>query len=293
MKCRVEEGRIVTDSLEFFLADTCNLSCEHCASSAPHLRDANLPALADFEESLSHLSRVLRARQIKFLGGEPLLNREIARFLAVAKGSGIFESVRVTTNGLLLDRADAGFWSSLSVLEVSRYRGVEHPLTDVGLARLRETAARFRVTLEIVEEPVFFATVVDERIGDSRLVRKIYSECGEAHSSPCHTLHRGRLYRCSRVHTLDRRLTALGVAHDPFTETDGLAVDAGLTAESLREYLESPRPLSACEFCLGTSGRRVPQRQLPAGRVAFEPALLADTRGAWARLRDRFKSSLR
>lgn len=296
MKCRVKEGKIVTDSLEFFLADTCNLSCEHCASSAPYLREPNFPALAQFEESLSHLSRIMRARQIKFLGGEPLLNRDGSSFLAAARASGMFESVRVTTNGLLLDRAEDGFWSSLDVLEVSRYRSVKSPLTEEGLARLCATAARFRVKLEVVEKPVFFATVVDAKIADPKVVRKIYSQCGEAHSSPCHTLYRGRLYRCSRVHTLDRRLTGLGVAHAPFTETDGIAVGADLTLEALRNYLESPEPLSACDFCLGTSGRHVPQRQLdlPAARVrvSYDPELLADTRGAWARGLDRLKAFL-
>jgi organic radical activating enzyme len=296
MKCLVEGGKVVTDSLEFFLADTCNLSCEHCASSAPYLNEPNFPDLAQFGESLSHLARVMRSRQIKFLGGEPLLNREIPRFLASARASGMFERVRVTTNGHLLERAGDGVWSSADVVEVSRYAGVKAPLSAETLARLRATATRSGAALEIVDHPVFFAALVDERIPDPEIVRRIYAKCGEAHSAPCHTLYRGRLYRCSRVHTLDRRLTGLGVEHAPFTETDGIKVDAGLTMAALRDYLESPRPLSACDFCLGTSGRHHTQRQLASGtspsRIAFEPGLTEDARGAWARWRDRLKSAL-
>lgn len=290
MKCRVEGGEIVTDSLEFFLADTCNLACEHCASSAPLVKKANFPDLLEFKESLALLRRVMRSKQIKFLGGEPLLNKDIAKFLAAAKASGMFERVRVTTNGLLLDRMGEEFWHNVDVVEVSRYRSGENALADAPVTRIRETAFRLGKKLEVVEKPEFFAAVVDERIPDPETVARVYADCGEAHRAPCHTLYKGKLYRCSRVHTLDLRLSARGVPHAPFTDVDGLAIGPGLSADAVRVYLESPEPLNACSFCLGTSGRWLAQRQLsekPGKKVAFSPDLLQQAPGLLRRMRER------
>lgn len=265
--CALDDGRVATKSLEFFLADTCNLRCAHCAASAPYLRAPNFPALSSFEDSLSHLGRVLRARQIKFLGGEPLLNPQCPAFLAAARRSGMFQTIHVTTNGLLAGRLGDDFWSSLDVLEVSLYRGAPGELDKAGIEALRRTAERFGVRLELEEKRSFFRAILDQPNPNRGAVERIYRECGEAHTGPCHTLYNGRLYRCSRVHTIDRYLSVLGVAHASMTETDGLAVDASLTVESLRTYLETPRPLAACEFCLGTSGRQEDHRQLSRSEI--------------------------
>ncbi len=62
----------------------------------------------------------------------------------------------------------------------------------------------------------------DTRIEDPATVQRIFSTCGEAHGWSCHLLYRNRLYRCSRVHTLDRYLSRLGVEHENFTDQDGL-----------------------------------------------------------------------
>ena len=104
-----QRGKIFTGSLEFFLTDRCNLRCAHCAASSPYLRDPAYPDLTAFEESLGYLSRIMRAGQIKFLGGEPLLNRAINHFLRAAKRAGMFDRIRVTTNGVLLAQMDEIF----------------------------------------------------------------------------------------------------------------------------------------------------------------------------------------
>ena len=85
----------------------------------------------------------------------------------------------------------------------------------------------------------------------------------EAHEWSNHLLYRHRLYRCSRVHTIDRYLTETAVIHDAFTDLDGLPVDhrPGLRDE-LFSYLTSQVPLRACRFCHGTSGRAFLSTQL-------------------------------
>jgi len=56
--CAIIAHKILIPSVEFFLADTCNLRCNNCARSSPFMSDANLPSLENFVESLSFLSYI-------------------------------------------------------------------------------------------------------------------------------------------------------------------------------------------------------------------------------------------
>lgn len=257
----VRNGKVRLRSLEFFLADTCNLKCAHCASSSPSLTRANLPDLKLFERSLSLLGTVLHARQIKFLGGEPLLNKDIARFLSAARRSGVFDMVRVTTNGLLLERASDLFWENVDIVEVSSYPNIPKPLSEGALDRIRTKAALYKANLEVREVAEFSISVSDTPNANAASVRRIYADCAEVGSCP--TLYAGRLYRCSRVHTIDARLKTKHYPHSDFTREDGLALDrsSGLF-QRVWAYLEEAAPLRACAFCFGTSGKMVEHRQL-------------------------------
>ena len=272
MKCVIRNDRVHTASLEYNLAETCNLRCAQCSAASPYFKEPEFPRLDEFEHSLHHLSKTLYADQIKFLGGEPLLNKEICRFIDVAKSSGMFGKIRVCTNGLLLFKAPDEFWRSVDVVEISHYTTIPRPLTADDFARFEETCGRFDVRLEVHPKPQFNVQFCDTPIPDPMLVQTIYSECCEVHVWSCHTLYKGRYYRCSRSRTLDRYLSEIGVEHDDFREADGLQVDETLSLERLRSFIESPKPLQACRFCLGTSGRAEPQRQLTTAEIKLKRA---------------------
>lgn len=215
----------------------------------------------------------MHSKQIKFLGGEPLLNRSICDFLVVARRSQMFDRIRVTTNGLLLSRMSDEFWKNVDILEISYYKNVNDPLTVRDFSLFREKSTQFGVQLEIVENPKFAFMISDTPIPDPNLVHMIYSNCSEPHGrTPCHTIYHGRLYRCSRVHTLDRYLSEIAVVHKNFSTLDGLPVDSKLTVQHLRDYLESGEPLKACGFCFGDFGRYERQRQWTIEEVSSRRA---------------------
>jgi molybdenum cofactor biosynthesis enzyme MoaA len=189
-------------SLEYFLADTCNLRCANCAASSPYLRKANLPDLDTFVETLTSLSRVMRSDQLKILGGEPLLNQNICGFIRVARQSGMFKSIRVTTNGILLPRMKEEFWELADTVEISLYPLASSPSETI-LESLKKTALRFKTKIEVNRITHFTKAISDTRIDDRRVVQEIFSSCREAHEWPCHLLHGNRFYICSRVPTLD------------------------------------------------------------------------------------------
>lgn len=257
-------ARVHVSSLEYFLADTCNLRCENCAASSPFLREPNFPDLDGFVHALEHLVPVLRADQIKLLGGEPLLNKNICRFIRAARQSKIFASIRVTTNGLLLSKMTGEFWEIADVVEISVYPATQAMFTPELLDSFREKAAKHGNRLEVNLHSSFMRAISDTRIVDHAMSQKTFDECAEAHSWGCHLLYEGRLYRCSRVPTLDRYLRQIGAEHASFTEDDGIVLDgrASLALE-IGSYLSSRTPLKACSFCFGTSGAVEAHRQMP------------------------------
>ena len=262
------EHKILIPSIEFFLSDTCNLRCNNCATSSPFMSEANLPDLDSFVESLSFLARVARCDELRFLGGEPLLNKNICGFMGAARQSGIFRNIRVITNGLLLSRMSEEFWQLADIVRISVYPATAHVLSGAKLESFEATASKYRTRLEVIRDTHFMEATIDTRIEDADTVQHIFSTCGEAHEWSCHLLYRSRIYRCSRVHTLDRYLSRLGVEHENFTDQDGLTVDgrASLFTE-LKNYLKSPEPLKACSFCLGTSGAMVEHSQLTVQEI--------------------------
>ena len=262
------QGRIQLGSLELFAAERCNLRCEQCAASSPYLTEEEHPVAADVSTVLGHLAKVLHARQIKVLGGEPLLNPQLLLLLKRIRAAEIADRIRLTTNGILLGRASEETWALLDEVEVSWYPRAPRAPSRREIARLSQQAKRRGVRFVATPVTVFRVAIVDECISDAAVVQNIYDACEEAHGTPCHQVYRNRYFRCSRAPMLDKYLDTIGVEHEPFLERDGLLIDGRSSFwEELREYIASPKPLEACSFCLGTSGVLLRHRQLSAEEI--------------------------
>jgi len=262
------ERKIFLTAIEFFLVDTCNLRCVNCVTNSPFMSDANLPSLESFVRSLSLLSRVVRCNELRFVGGEPLLNKEICQFMRAARKSKIFRDIRVITNGVLLHKMSEDFWRLADIVRISIYPATSDIFTEAKLASLKAIAYKHHTKLEIIRDTHFMKATSDRRIEDVNIVQRTFSTCGEAHGWSCHLLYRNCLYRCSRVHTLDRHLSQIGADHDNFTDMDGIVINDRKTLfADLMRYFKSSEPLKACSFCFGTSGPLTTHRQLSIQQV--------------------------
>jgi hypothetical protein len=163
------------------------------------------------------------------------------------------------------------FWQLTDTVRISVYPATAGIFSEPRLKSLRAIASRSRTTLEVVGDTHFMKAISDTRIEDASLVQSIFRTCGEAHGWSCRLLYRNRLYRCSRVHTLDRYLSKIGVEHENFTEEDGLVIDGRTNLLSdLKNYLKSSKPLKACSFCWGTSGPLLEHAQLTVPEIRFK-----------------------
>src|SRR5690242_17485722 len=95
---KTDRGKIRTRALEYSVAYHCNLRCAGCSHMSPFIAP-QLPPLESFTRDANALATAVRAREIRLLGGEPLLHPQIVEFLRAAKSSGVADWVIVSTNG--------------------------------------------------------------------------------------------------------------------------------------------------------------------------------------------------
>jgi cyclic pyranopterin phosphate synthase len=94
-------GRTI-DYARLAITDRCNLRCHYCmpASGLQWLNRSDLLSYEEIEQLLSVLSS-LGVRKLRFTGGEPFMRRDFERLLTRVAERNSFESISITTNGVL------------------------------------------------------------------------------------------------------------------------------------------------------------------------------------------------
>ena len=89
--------------LRLAVNEHCNLRCIYCMpeEGAPFLEQAQLLSTNEIKIILRAMSD-LGVKKVRFTGGEPLLRKDIIDLIKYSSQRSIFESVHITTNGLLL-----------------------------------------------------------------------------------------------------------------------------------------------------------------------------------------------
>lgn len=255
--------KLTRPNVEYSLTEHCNIRCYACAHASPLLPE-KLASLEGFSRDLERLGTVFHARQLRLVGGEPLMHPDLLRFLAEARRIAIADTIVVYTNGVLLHRMPEAFWQLTDALHVSAYPGVRRRLGDEECARL---CRLHDVELHIEPIATFDQTLVGRRIEDPRLVSAIYRAC---RTTTCHTVHEGRFYKCPMAPIMAGWLGLRNIDFaSPPSDFVALHDNPSLRAD-LERYLASREPLAACSHCLGTSGAAVPHRQVDrAGCAAW------------------------
>ena len=91
------------DLAEFYITNTCNLACKSCN----RFNNMNMRGREDWPHTrglYQEWSSMVTPGEISVLGGEPLMHPRIVEILGDIRGFWPMSRMRVTTNGLLLDR---------------------------------------------------------------------------------------------------------------------------------------------------------------------------------------------
>ena len=91
-------------ALEYHVAHGCNLSCQQCSHYSNHHVAGKLPTIEDADAEYSQWSHRLKPKRFALLGGEPLLNPQIAEHIKLARQHWPDSQLMLVTNGFFLHR---------------------------------------------------------------------------------------------------------------------------------------------------------------------------------------------
>jgi organic radical activating enzyme len=260
---RILPGKLWISSLEVPAVQHCNLRCAACNHAAP-LLPASFVSVDQLKDDLEKLSQHIRVREFRVAGGEPLLHPDLGGIIEVVRQSKISSRIALVTNGVLIHTLDPDVWKSLDRLWVSFYPGIQ---TGMSQAEIGQRCKDYGVKFTPVVTDHFQQTLLNEYNYDENLVRKIFQTCNQARRWRCYSILDGYFFRCAVAPQTKVRLDMAGQNY-PGYRIDGLNVqDQTNLRRRLKDYAFSERPLGACHYCLGSSGKMVSHAQVMINSV--------------------------
>lgn len=122
--------------LEFHIADHCNLNCRGCEHYSGLVKSPHFPNFDRFERDMIQLHKFINdIGVIRILGGEPLLNPEINRYIELSRRLYPQSTLFVVTNALLLPKMPDSFFETLlaqkAMLFISYYLPLQSKMQSI------------------------------------------------------------------------------------------------------------------------------------------------------------------
>lgn len=122
--------------LEFHGADHCNLNCKYCTHYSPLVKHPVFPDYDRFERDLRQLKKyVYDIGIIRIVGGEPLLNPELPRFVRMVRQLYPASIISIVTNGLLIEKISEELIQTMkectAFFHISLYAPVEPKIKQI------------------------------------------------------------------------------------------------------------------------------------------------------------------
>ena len=112
----MQQTRIHIDRLEFYITNVCNLTCNGC-NRYNNYNFKGWQRWEDYESILEEWSKKITIGHPVILGGEPLLNADIAKWVkGLRKLWPEYSGVQIQSNGTMIDRAK-GLYEALDPAE--------------------------------------------------------------------------------------------------------------------------------------------------------------------------------
>ena len=232
-------------NFEVALAEHCNLNCVGCNHFSP-LVSSSFANLEEFTRDFKRMAHLFgeRTQRIKLLGGEPLLNRDINKYLLVARQCFPVAEIMIITNGLLLPKMDESFWKICRENQIT-LAPTKYPVSfdyDAVEELAKAHQVRYFYFAEKEDAGMFEKYAIDPQ--GLQDCEGNYRMCFMANSC-VHLLH-GHLYTCPIAPTAHYLNEAFGtqLRESPH---DSIDIYQAKSAEEILEFLAKPIPF--CRYC--------------------------------------------
>ena len=237
--------------LEFHIADQCNLNCAACQHFSGLVRNPHFPDFEKFSRDLKELNKYIKdIGRIRILGGEPLMNPEIEKYVALAHEVYPYSELYVVTNGILLESMPDSFFETMRKSNARLALSLYPPFFNK-LGEWKELASRHGIILECEGEIHEFSKVQSlTPVSDEN---NKFFDCLQAN---CNNLYEGHIAACFLPFTIhyfneyfDKDIPSTGAIN---------LYDEGLTTRALKEGLLMP--FETCRYC--ADYENMPWRQI-------------------------------
>ena len=230
---------------EVNLADHCDLNCTRCNHFSPIAKE-KYADFQTFEKDIARLSYLFKGEsdRIILLGGEPLLNAEITKFMTCVRRAFTDSKVLTITNGLLIPKMDDAFFECCISNNIEIWI-TKYPIKNVyerieQICESKGIVWKYFNNAQVQKESAHFPLDLEGK----QNCEVSFANCGEGNE--CITLKEGKLYPCPTVAHVEHFNQYFGY-NLPVEDIDGVDIYKAKSGEEILEHLSNPIPF--CRFC--------------------------------------------
>ncbi len=238
----INKNRSYIPYIETHLCDHCNLNCKGCGHYSPLVKE-KFTDIKQFERDIKELSKKVSIRQIRLMGGEPLLHPDLNKFIEITRKYFPITDIRIVTNGILLPQMPQAFWDILKknkiIIDLSKYPPCKDKFNEY-----LELIKKQKIEIGSINDGEIFYNQRNSR-GDSDIV-STFNKCG---SKNCVNLWNSKLYTCPACY--------IEYFNNYFdNENKELPQSFDIYKLSGKELVQSVgKPISFCKYCNTESPR--------------------------------------
>lgn len=185
----IDWGELIMPHIELHISDKCNLNCKGCTHFSPLFDEIG----ANFEQKINDIKQLKKLFsdifRVDILGGEPLLNPELKKYVVTLREELPNSFIQIYTNGILIPKLQEDVLQAIYDynigVSISEYYPTHKMINDI-IKRLEEYNIRYRIaeydSKQLFNKPISIST-------ESKYPQKCISD-------GCITVSNGMISRC-------------------------------------------------------------------------------------------------
>lgn len=224
----------------------CNLNCKGCDHFSPLAE----PAFYDLNRFCDDIQRLLvltngNIDRIGIMGGEPLLNPDILKYLQITREFFPDTKIRLVTNGILLEQQEENFWLTLRELNIF-VEYTKYPI-KLNYNKLDALIQKYKIPIDVYgynQDVIKTSYKIPLDLKGNQDVCQNFANC--THANHCISLKDGKLYTCTVAPNIEH-FNKFFKTNIPLSERDGIDIHKAKSIDEILEFLSKPIPF--CKYC--------------------------------------------
>lgn len=229
---------------ELQLADHCNLNCKSCSHFSPLIKEKFLDVDV-FQKDCQRIAKLSNGQLegMRFMGGEPLLHKNIVDILEIGRKYFPKAAIDVITNGILLPNQTKEFWEACEKNDIQVHIS-KYPI-KINQDEINRLARQFNVKivyLSVKTGLVWHEMKLDVTGGQN--MEESFRLCPQANA--CINLYEGKLYTCPTIAYINH-LNNYFCENFKVAEDDYIDIYKAESMDEILDFLCKPAPF--CRYC--------------------------------------------